>query len=131
VTQSLYEQRLPASAEAILAAGFSAVVDATFLLSSHRAVMAALAHRCGVPLVILDCRVSPLLARRRLQARQRQGGDPSEANGSVLNRQLQMQQPFTAEEWPRVLSVDTTKTINFALFWSQLQGMLANPLGAL
>jgi len=131
VTQSLYEQRLPAGAEAILAAGYSAVVDATFLLSSHRAVMAALAHRCGVPLVILDCRVSPLLARRRLQARQRQGGDPSEANGSVLNRQLQMQQPFTAEEWPRVLNVDTTKTINFALFWSQLLGMLANPLGAL
>jgi predicted kinase len=82
--------------------------------------MAALAHRCGVPLVILDCRVSPLLARRRLQARQSQGGDPSEANGSILNRQLQKQQPFSPGEWPRVFIVDMTKTINFALFRSQL-----------
>jgi aminoglycoside phosphotransferase family enzyme/predicted kinase len=131
VTQFLYEQRLPACAEAILAAGYNAVVDATFLEASHRAVMAALAHRCGVPLVILDCRVSPLLARRRLEARQRQGGDPSEADASILNRQLKNQQPFCVEEWPKILSVDMKNAINFELFWAQLQGLLADLQGSL
>jgi len=127
VTQYLYEQRLPACTEAILAAGYSTVVDATFLQSSHRAVMAALANRCGVPLVFLDCRISPWLARRRLAERQRQGGDASEANASVLERQLRDQQSFSAEEWPRVLGVDTTNNIDLQSFWSKLQALLASP----
>jgi len=127
VTQFLYEQRLPACAEGILAAGYSTVVDATYLQSSHRAVMASLAQRCGVALVILDCRISPSLARRRLEERQRLGGDASEANASVLDRQLQEQQPFTAEEWPRVLSLDRSNPIDFEAFWTALQGLLAHP----
>jgi hypothetical protein len=126
VTQYLYEQRLPGCAEAILLAGYSTVVDATFLKFSQRAVMVALAKRCGIPLVILACRVSPSLARLRLAERQRQGGDASEANVSVLEQQLQDQKPFTAEELPRVLKVDRTNPIDFECFWSELQAMLAN-----
>jgi predicted kinase len=89
--------------------------------------MAALANRCGVPLVFLDCRISPWLARRRLAERQRQGGDASEANASVLERQLRDQQSFSAEEWPRVLGVDTTNNIDLQSFWSKLQALLASP----
>ncbi|MCX5953884.1 MAG: AAA family ATPase [Cyanobacteria bacterium] len=126
VTQYLYEQRLPACVEAILVAGYSTVVDATFLKSSQRAVMVALAKRCGIPLVILACRVSPSLARRRLAERQRQGGDASEANASVLDHQLRHQQPFSEEEWPHVLNVDRTNPIDFDCFWSELKILLAN-----
>jgi predicted kinase len=125
VSQHLYEQRLPHCAEAILVAGYSTVVDATFLKSSQRAVMVALARRCGIPLVILACRVSPSLARRRLAERQRQGGDASEANASVLEQQLQEQQAFTAEEGPRVLHLDRTDPSDFECFWFELQMLLA------
>lgn len=125
VTQYLYEQRLPACTEAILAAGYSTVVDATFLKSRHRTVMASLARRCGIPLVILACRVSPSLARRRLAERQRQGGDASEANASVLEQQLQEQQAFTAEEGPRVLHLHRTDPSDFECFWFELQMLLA------
>ncbi len=126
VTKYLYEQRLPACADAILVAGYTTVVDATFLMSSQRAVMVALAQRCGISMITLACRVSPSLARRRLAERQRQGMDASEANVSVLNYQLQFQQPFTAEEETFVLNVDMTEPIDFDAFWSNLQIMLAN-----
>jgi len=126
VSQHLYEQRLPACAEAILVAGYSTVVDATFLKSSQRAVMVGLARRCGIPLVILACCVSPSLARRRVAERQQQGGDASEANASVLEHQLQDQQPITPEEGRLVLNVDTTYPINIEGFWSELQSLLAN-----
>lgn len=126
VTKYLYEQRLPACAEAILVAGYSSVVDATFLKSSQRAVMVELAQRCGVPLVILACRISPSLARRRLAERQLRGGDASEATASVLERQLQEQKPFSAEESPRVLNIDRTNPIDFESFWSELQRLVVN-----
>ena len=126
VSQHLYEQRLPACAEAILVAGYSTVVDATFLKSSQRAVMVALARRCGIPIVILACCVTPSLARRRLAERQQQGGDASEANASVLEHQLQDQQPFTPEEGPLVLNVDMTNLFDCEGFWSELQSLLAN-----
>ncbi|MFN9916903.1 MAG: AAA family ATPase, partial [Pirellulaceae bacterium] len=89
-------------------------------------VMVALARRCGIPLVILACCVSPSLARRRLAERQQQGGDASEANAAVLEQQLQDQQPFTPEEGPLVLFVDMTNPFNFEGFWSELQSLLAN-----
>jgi hypothetical protein len=126
VSQHLYEQRLPSCAEAILVAGYSTVVDATFLKSNQRAVMVALARRCAIPMVILACCVSPSLAQRRLRERQQQGGDASEANASVLEQQLQDQHPFTPDEAQLVLKVDMTNTINFEGFWSQLQSLLTN-----
>jgi predicted kinase len=66
------------------------------------------------------------LARRRLAERQQQGGDASEANASVLEQQIQDQQPFTPEEAPMVLSVDMTNPFDFEDFWSELQSLLAN-----
>ena len=112
VTDYLYHQRLPACVEAILAAGFSVVVDATFLKSSHRAVMAALARRWRVPLAILSCRVSPELARRRMDQREHQGGDPSEADGAILERQLENQDLFLDHERSRVVGIDMTKVMS-------------------
>jgi predicted kinase len=61
-----------------------------------------------------------------LAERQQQGGDASEANASVLEHQLQDQQPFTPEEGPLVLNVDMTNPINFEGFWSELQSLLTN-----
>jgi len=112
VSRDLYHQRLPACADAILAAGLSVVVDATYLKSSQRAVMADLAQRWQVPFAILDCRVSPDVARRRIDQRLHQGGDASEANGAILERQLQEQEAFSEQEWSRVISIDMTSEMS-------------------
>jgi predicted kinase len=98
VTEALYHEWLPAKAGTALAAGFSVVVDATFLRRDHRVVMAELARRTGAGFAILDCPVSESLARRRIRRRLAAGTDASEADVSVLQRQLRNQEHLTGEE---------------------------------
>lgn len=86
ISDWLYGEHLPACAEAVIGAGFGVIVDATFLRRSQRLRFAQLADRLGVPFAILACRTTPDLARRRLDRRQRQGLDPSDADLSVLVR---------------------------------------------
>ena len=69
VTKILYEQLLPAQAEGMLAAGFSVVVDATFLKRSQRSSMAELAKRERAEFRILHCAVSEDLAVQRINKR--------------------------------------------------------------
>jgi predicted kinase len=106
VSERLYGDRLLACAEAILSAGLSLIVDATFLKRRHRHVMADLASRLGVGFAILDCRCSPELARRRIRERRIRGVDPSEADEAVLESQLVNQEPLVAEEEPFTIVVE-------------------------
>jgi predicted kinase len=57
--------------------------------------------------VLLDCRCDPEQARRRIQARALAGGDPSEADLAVLERQLLKRQPFSGPELAAALVVET------------------------
>jgi len=103
VSEWLYGERLVACAEAILSAGLSLIVDATFLRRRHRQVMADLANHLGVGFAILDCRCSPELARRRIRERRLLGLDPSEADEAVLETQLVHQDPLDA--WERTVTI--------------------------
>jgi uncharacterized protein len=96
---------LPQLAGRLLAAGFSVIVDATFLRGAYRAAMAAVAERCAVPLVILDLQVPRPLLEQRISGRQRSGGDPSDADLAVLAGQLQGQEPLTAAEQARSVAI--------------------------
>ena len=107
ISALLYRQRLPAAAEAALEAGFGVVVDATFLEAGHRQRFRDLAERLAVRLVLLDCRCDPEQARRRIQARALAGGDPSEADLAVLERQLLKRQPLSGPELAAALVVET------------------------
>ena len=107
VTAELFEEHLPARASALLAAGFVVIVDATFLRLRHRQVMAEAARRAGVPLRILSCLAPPAVLQARLTARQQEGGDPSDADLAVLQRQLQQQEPLTAWERARTVEVES------------------------
>jgi uncharacterized protein len=105
VSDALFLEQLPQLAEGLLAAGFSVIVDATFLRGAYRAAMAAVAERCAVPLVILDLQVPRPLLEQRISGRQRAGGDPSDADLAVLARQLQAQEPLTAAEQARSVAI--------------------------
>ncbi len=78
--------RLLARAEDALAAGRSAVVDATFQRRAWRAPFVELARRRGVPLLLVETRADPAVLRERLERRAREGADPSEADAAVLER---------------------------------------------
>lgn len=82
-------------ADDILRAGFTAIIDATFLQQRHRNQMASLAERHQVPFFIARCSASLAELERRIRQRT---SDLSEATLSVLHQQVQEQEPLSSEE---------------------------------
>ena len=62
------------------------------------AALGELAQSLGVPFTILDFNVDPATLRQRVSERLAQDGDASDADLSVLERQLATQQPLTPDE---------------------------------
>ena len=61
------------------------IVDAAFLKRSERLPFAELAEARGCSFLVIDCRAPLALLHERIRRRQMQGGDPSEADGRVLD----------------------------------------------
>lgn len=83
---------------AILAAGFVAIADGTFLRRRQRDTFAALARNLGVPFVILRFVVDPAELAARVERRRLRGGDASEGDAAVLRAQLESVEPLGADE---------------------------------
>ncbi|WP_208300112.1 bifunctional aminoglycoside phosphotransferase/ATP-binding protein [Aquabacterium sp. A08] len=98
-TQRTYAH-LQALARPLLDAGVSVVVDAAFLHHAERQAMRAMAGQASAPCHLLQCRADPARMVQRLQARQAQGLDPSDATPQVLARQLQTAEPLPADWAP-------------------------------
>jgi uncharacterized protein len=88
---------LRARALATLAAGYSAIVDATFLDAGQRADIAAAAAEAGVPFAGLWLDAPQPVLGNRVDART---GDASDADRAVLTRQLEAESGPIA--WPRI-----------------------------
>jgi predicted kinase len=97
--------RLLELAEVIVAAGFVAVVDATFLRREQRRSFQELARRLEVPFLILQMQTPEALLRQRIRARLAKGVDPSEADEAVLSRQLEQMEPLVEEESACVIAL--------------------------
>ena len=93
-TAATYE-RLRDIAAGIIAADFSAIVDATLLKAGERQALLQLPAARDCKRVIIDCVAPPDELRRRIVARQQ---DASEAGLEVLERQLQTQEPLGGPE---------------------------------
>jgi len=93
-TDSTY-QRLQQLATTIIDAGFTVILDATFLDESRRRQMLATKTSTRFKKVIIDCEAPVDELRRRILAR---ANDPSEANLEVLERQLDTCQALTPDE---------------------------------
>ncbi len=98
--------RLHELARVILKAGYSVIVDATFLKQAQRQEFQSLAEELGVPFLILDCEAPDQILRERVS--QRGQTDVSEANLAVLERQLASREPLSEIEQTLALIVDTT-----------------------
>lgn len=86
-TEATY-QHLKSLAETTLGAGYSVIVDATFLKSTQRAAFRDLARHLKLRFGILACDAPEDGLRARIDARRAAGGDPSEATQEVLTQQL-------------------------------------------
>ena len=101
--------RLLALAEILLDAGYSPLVDATFLKGSQRAPFLELAKAKNLTCQMLACAAPTEVLRERVRCRAEEGADPSEAGVEVLEAQLAGREALTADELALTLPVDTTQ----------------------
>ena len=107
-TEEAY-QRLADLAALVIGAGFSVLLDATFLKESHRDLMRQLADRLQVRFLILHCVAPNTMLEQRIQVREEAGQDPSDATLQVLNAQRNKAQPLRNDERNVTLTVATTQ----------------------
>jgi aminoglycoside phosphotransferase family enzyme/predicted kinase len=86
--------RLHSLALTLLQAGYSAIVDATFLERKQRAMFASLAKEQSVRFEILDFQASYETLKARVKNRVAVENDPSDANLAVLERQIELDEPL-------------------------------------
>ena len=91
-------RRLHDLAGMLLRAGWSVIVDATFLKRADRDAFRALAQEAGAAFAILAPRATPQQMRDRIAARNALGRDASEATSDVLAQQMRTIEPLQADE---------------------------------
>ena len=118
ITQELYLY-LANSAKTILQAGFSTIIDATFLKIEQRDLFRQLAIECNAKFVIIDVLASYEELCERISQRQ---NDVSDATIEVLQQQLKVAQSLSIEEQNYVMTLDTQSDSGFAQLISNLHG---------
>ncbi len=103
-SQQTYE-RLQNCAESIIKSGMMAVVDAAFLRQSQRQTFLNLAAKESIPVLILHFDIPEILLRSRIEQRLKRGRDASEADLSVLERQIEIVEPLTQSERLRTIRI--------------------------
>jgi predicted kinase len=104
--------RLTEIAGDVLHAGYSVIIDATFLKQTDRERFHDLAQRNGVPLAILDCHSDPQTLRQRIADRREKDNDASDADLDVLDHQIAHHEPLSGVE--RSLVVDVPDVVQIA-----------------
>ena len=105
-SQALTEQtyaRLEDLTKLVVNAGYTAIVDATFLKLAQRNRFKAVAEMLQVPFVIIDCDAPVDILRQKILDRKCQVENVSDADLKVLEKQLAVREPLTADE--KVLSI--------------------------
>ncbi|HSN22521.1 MAG TPA: AAA family ATPase [Usitatibacter sp.] len=99
--------RLAELASWVLASGYPAIVDATFLRRADRDAFRALASAAGASYTIADCVASDRALRARLARRASGGTDASEADLAVLELQRSRAEPLARDEAAHAVAFDT------------------------
>ena len=111
ITQKTYK-RLQALAYPILDAGFPAIIDATCLLRLQRTCMKRFADMAGMPFVLIDVQAPETVLRERITHRNAHERDASEATLAVLEHQLSIEEPISAEERKDAIAVDSSREVD-------------------
>jgi len=100
-------QRLATIAQKVTAGGYPVIIDATFLKSVQRQQFNNTAREIGVPFIILHFHAPEALLRQWIIERNIKGGDPSEADISVLEHQIKTQEPLGDDELACAVTIDS------------------------
>lgn len=118
---------LLSEAGVVLDSGYTAIVDATFLRERNRTAFLSLAARLGVRVAILDFAASQATLAARVAARAARGCDPSDADTTVLARQIEHADPLTEPEAAIAIRFDTdcdAAAYGSRAFWAPLLAAL-------
>jgi predicted kinase len=113
-------QNLVQLAVKIINAGFSVIVDATFLQQQQRKLFFQQAEQLQVPFLIVHTQANKQVLLKRIKDRAGQQGNVSEANQAVLENQFLHMQPLNDEEQKHSLSVETTQATLLSKLWDFL-----------
>jgi len=103
---AVYRQLLELARQT-LQAGYSTIVDATFLGRGRRASFIELARQLKVPVVLLEFVAGDACLQNRLAARTAARRDLSDADLAVLATQRRTAEPFTDSEAALAVTLDT------------------------
>jgi aminoglycoside phosphotransferase family enzyme/adenylate kinase family enzyme len=106
MTERTYD-RLQDLARILLCAGFSVVVDATFLRQRQREAFRVLASEQTCVWFILDVFAPEAVLAERIERRSQEGSDASDATVAIMKRQQEIEESFIPAEQPHVISVDS------------------------
>jgi predicted kinase len=106
MTVRTYDQ-LRDIARTLLQAGFSVVVDATFLRQQQRELFRRLAKEQACTWFIVDVSAPQSVLVERIKWRSSEGLDASDATVEIMERQQETEESFTQEELLHVSPVDS------------------------
>lgn len=115
-------RRLLALAREVIAAGFSVLVDATFLTRSQRAPFLALAEELPCPCRILSLQAPMPLLRERISARGGAGKDASDADFDVLSLQIAQRESLTDAEHRYAVFLDMAAPMQIESVLARITG---------
>jgi len=108
----------------VLNAEWSVLVDAAFLKQEQRQQFRNIAAELHVPFLILHFTAPQAVLIQRLDQRQRQRKDASEADRQVLTTQIKHQQPPSSDEQAHTTEIDSSGTIDFSALAQDIQTRL-------
>ena len=106
-TRRTYDRLLELAAT-VVKGGTPVVVDATFLKRWQRTLFESLAESLGVAYVILEMACDEAVLYERVERRRQEGRDVSEADRSVLQRQIETGELLEAGELAYAHTIDCT-----------------------
>jgi uncharacterized protein len=104
--------RLAEAVRIVVTSGYTAIVDAAFLLRWQRALLREVAASTGVPIAVVDVATPSWLLRSRITARAARANDPSEASHAVLEHQLATAEPIAPDEELPVVCLDGRRALD-------------------
>ena len=95
-------------AKTLIQAGFSVVVDATFLRYHQRESFRMLAKEQACACLIVDVVAPPVVLAERIERRSQEGRDVSDATVDVMRQQQETEESFMQAEQAHVVRMDST-----------------------
>jgi len=117
-SQQTYAKLVVLAAE-VIRAGYSVIVDATFMKYEQRQPFQALANRSGIPYIVLETTAPAGVLRQRITERKH---DVSDAGPGVLEHQLSNWQPLHEDEMHAAISVNTTQALQIDVLIDKING---------